>query len=526
MSLNDHECKIRFSLPRKNLLSQYITATEVALSRARFMETTSLVVLQALVIHLLSVRDIYTPRAVWSLTGVAIRIAQSMGLERDGVFSGTSPFETEIRRRVWWQLKTHDHRIAELCGLSKFRDLNISSESTKWPTNVNDEQLYPGMSSPLAESKTLTDFAFVALKYELVKFTASRVDQFRQQGKNSTQWDGDLASGGNTVQTEEELSEIEGLLEMNYLRYCDPSQPLQFMTMLMARAAMNTIRFLKHHPRRWASIEQTTLSERQWVWEVSIKLLGQYTTFQSSPQLKQFAWYAPFVMQWHTFIHILDTLRANPLIGDAEKAWELIGNTYENNPAMVVDTRKPIHVAVGSLCLKAYKCREAALLHSNTKHPPPTPEFILKLRQQQEAVKAKRQARSAKRSHTEDPVHHGWARVRDMGPRPDAGVISSTDTLTSTHAHQSTPSQSLNVAQTGDYATEIDSFWYINGFDDGQVDTVMDGNDMNLDFMLARDRDLDANSSQSVNWEQWDTWLAESNATLSFSSTQDMGTDT
>ena len=27
---------------------------------------------------------IYEPRAVWSLTGVAVRIAQSMGLERDG----------------------------------------------------------------------------------------------------------------------------------------------------------------------------------------------------------------------------------------------------------------------------------------------------------------------------------------------------------------------------------------------------------------------------------------------------------
>ena len=61
------------------------------------MGTTSLVVLQALVLHLLSVRDIYEPRAVWSLTGVAVRIAQGMGLERDGVFLGLPPFETEMR---------------------------------------------------------------------------------------------------------------------------------------------------------------------------------------------------------------------------------------------------------------------------------------------------------------------------------------------------------------------------------------------------------------------------------------------
>lgn len=91
----------------------------------------SLVVLQALVLHLLSVRDIYKPHTLWSLTSVAVRIAQSMGLERDGVSLGLPPFETEMQRRIWWLLKTHDFRTAELCGLAKFRDLDTGAESTK-----------------------------------------------------------------------------------------------------------------------------------------------------------------------------------------------------------------------------------------------------------------------------------------------------------------------------------------------------------------------------------------------------------
>ena len=524
MSLNDDECKQRLCEPRKTLLSRYITATKVALLRARFMGTTSLVVLQALVLHLLSVRDIYEPRAVWSLTGVAVRIAQGMGLERDGVFLGLSPFETEMRRRIWWLLKTHDFRIAELCGLHKFRDLDIGPNSTKRPTNVNDDQLYPGMPSLMADSETLTDTAFVALRYELVHFAAARVAKFRQQEKNSSQWDQDLASGGDKVETDEAFKEIEGLLEIKYLRYCDPSQPLHLITMLMARASMNTIRFLTHHPRRWASIKQTPLSERQWVWEVSIKLLEQHNMLQSNALLKQFAWHAAFVMQWHSFIHVLDTLRANPLVANAEKAWELIGNTYENNPAMVFDTRKPIYVAVGSLCLEAYSARAAVLLQKRNMCPSATPEFILQLRQQRELAKAKRQAQIAKSSQADDAVPHGRARAHDKGPRrPAAGAIYSSDTLESTHPHKSATSHQPSLAQTGGGTTDGDPFWFINGFDDSQVDSLNDAMDMDLDFMLAPDHSVEGNTSQTIPWDQWDTWLAESNAMLPFSLARDLG---
>ena len=283
MSLNDDKYKRRLGEPRKTLLSRYVTSTEAALSRARFMGTTSVVVLQALVIHLLSVQDTYEPRAIWSLRGVAIRIAQGMGLERDGTFLGLPPFQSEMRRRIWWFLKTHDYRIAEFCGVPKFRDLEMGPHSTKLPTNVNDDQLYPGMSSVPKDSKALTNMAFVALRYELVNFTASRVAKFRQQGKNFSQWDGDLASVSDKDEPDETFRKVEGLLETKYLRYCDPSQPLHLMTMLTARASMNTIRFMTHHPRRWASIEQTPLAERQFVWDVSIKLLEQYNMLQSNP---------------------------------------------------------------------------------------------------------------------------------------------------------------------------------------------------------------------------------------------------
>jgi hypothetical protein len=208
---------------------------------------------------------------------------KARALSATGFLLGLSPFEAEMRQRVWWLLKTHDHRTAKLCSLSNFRELDMRPDSTKWPTNVNDDQLYPDMPSPLPDSKALTAMAFVAVKYELVNFTVGRIAKFRQQRKNFSQWDRDLASEGDKVGMDQAFGDIEGLLEMKYPRYCDPSQPSHLMTMLMARAAINTIRFLTHHPRRWASIEQTPLSERQWVRKSASKLLEQHNMLQSNP---------------------------------------------------------------------------------------------------------------------------------------------------------------------------------------------------------------------------------------------------
>ena len=502
MSLKDDDCRQRLGESRKTLLSRYIAATKAALSRAKFMGTMSPVVLQALVLHLLSVRDIYEPRAVWSLTGVAVRIAQSMGLERDGESLGLPPFETEIRRRIWWLLKSHDFRTAELCGLAKFRDLDTGAESTKWPTNVNDDQLYPDMPSLVAESNTLTDIVFIAVKCEITKFTVGRIATFRQQGKNPSQFHLN-ASGSDKVELDEALREVEEIIETKYIRYCDPSQPLHLMTMLMARLFVNYLCFLTHHPRRWASIEQTPLSERQRVWEISIKLLEQHSMVQSNPLLKQFAWHGIYFQQWHAFIHVLDTLRANPLVAEAEKAWQLIGNIYENSPDMIFDTKMPIHVAVGNLCLKAYGDREAALQNGNT-FPPPTPEFILQLRQQREIAKIKRQVRDAKSSRPKDLVSHGQANARHMDPKPDAGVTHLSDT------QQSTTSHPPSLTQPGG-ASEGDPFWFIKGFDDSQVGNLDDVMNMDPDFMLAQDYSVEDNGTQPITWEQWDAWLANSN---------------
>lgn len=454
------------------------------------MATMSLVVLQALVLHIISVRDIYEPRAIWSITGVAVRIAQGMGLERDGAALGLPPFETEIRRRIWWTLKNHDFRTAELCGLTKFRDLDMGPDSTKGPTNINDDQLYPGMPSlPVGEPNKLTDVVFIALKHEFASCAAGRIAKFRHQGKGSSQWD--LHRETDRVEMKEYFKKIEENLETNYIRHCDPSKPLHLVTMLIARFSINTIHFIIYHPRRWTSLEQTPLPVRQRIWEISINLLEQYNMMLSNPQLSRFAWHAAYYQQWHATIHVLDTLRANPRLPEAEKAWQLICTIYEHTP---LDTKKPIHTAVGNLCLKAYAEWEAVYQSF------PTPEFISQLRQQREASRAKKQA---KRCLPDAPENHGRSRSRNGGLNTDifhlAGNLQDASLQEGANAYMS------NVSQPGG-STGENLNWLINGFENLEDVLTMDQNDL-----LTRELNTGTNFAGTITWDQWDAWLADSN---------------
>lgn len=71
-------------------------------------------VLQAFVIFLAVLRRNDNARVVWTLTGLAVRIAQVIGVHRDGIYFGLVPFEVEMRRRLWWQVCLLDARASQV----------------------------------------------------------------------------------------------------------------------------------------------------------------------------------------------------------------------------------------------------------------------------------------------------------------------------------------------------------------------------------------------------------------------------
>ena len=162
ISLTAEECKNLLQQDREIALKRYRFGVEQALAKTDFLGTQELVVLQAFTLFLICVRRYDDTRFVWSLTGVAIRSATSLGIHRDGSQFGLNPFETELRRRLWWQICTLDSRASEDQGTEP--SIVDAAFDSKIPRNINDTDIWPGMKEPPEDRVGFTDMSFVLVR--------------------------------------------------------------------------------------------------------------------------------------------------------------------------------------------------------------------------------------------------------------------------------------------------------------------------------------------------------------------------
>jgi hypothetical protein len=228
---------------------------------------------------------------------------------------------------------------------------------------------------------------------------------------------------------------------------------------------------------------------------------------QSSLQLRHFAWSVPYFIQWHAVIHVLDTLRADPFHLDAVKAWRLIDSLYENNSKLLLSTNRPILMAVGNLCLKAFSARAAALTKEGRRafHPP---EYIIKLREQREVAKTRINAVIAtskgqevldgkERLVTAD-VDATWS---DTNPRSAGAMVEA-------QPKQCPVSQPPTSYTQGSAWTRDDTFWLSDALrHDSFAGGTADMMHRDTDAILAQDYCHDTPNGEVIDWAQWDAWL-------------------
>jgi hypothetical protein len=258
MSMDEDDCQKLFNESKGVVLARFQSGARQALRTAGYLRSSDIVVLQAFTLYLVgllyslsrlswlthlklsSLQMTVDPRSLYCLTGVAIRIAQRMGLSTDGTTYGIPPFEVEMRRRLWWQIVLIDNRVAELSGVGY--SFSTYSSTTKLPSNINDSDLFPDMRDPPVERPGITEMIFVRLRCEV----AQLINQSRTRPGTLTVEDGTI-------------DEFEQRLEREYLNHCDPLIPLHFMSMMMARSALCKLRMGLRH-QHWL-LRNTHLSD-------------------------------------------------------------------------------------------------------------------------------------------------------------------------------------------------------------------------------------------------------------------------
>ncbi|KAJ0117153.1 C6 zinc finger domain-containing protein [Diaporthe amygdali] len=167
VSMTKDECEEVLGIPREKALAKFSAGLRSCMIRLGFLKTHDLFTLQALVIYLISLQGRYNRHASWILNGVVIRIAQKMGLHRDGELLGLKPFETEMRRRLWWQIIMLDSKYAILSGLS--HTLLPRGWDTKEPKNISDADLLPSATEPIQDQEGPTDMILVLAVFKIAK---------------------------------------------------------------------------------------------------------------------------------------------------------------------------------------------------------------------------------------------------------------------------------------------------------------------------------------------------------------------
>ena len=312
---NKAQVSTSMNAEKEYLLRRYRFAVEQALAKARFLDTAEIVTLQAFVLFLVCVRSHDDTRFVWTLTGLAIRLAQALGLHRDGTKFGISPFNTEMRRRLWWQICILDVRASEDHGF----ELSTQDQSfdTEFPLSINDTDIQPETTEAPVPAVGVSEMTPCLIRIEVCHLTRRLF--YTSPGNSS------LPAKSEPLSFEERERIVKGTsdhMEEHYLQHCAYAGPMYWSAAVVCRLILAKTSLLIYqpltHPAKPNSLPQGTKDR---LFMASIEIIEYARTLQSDPTSTQFSWLFKTYTQWHAVAYILTELAVRPPSPIVDRAW-------------------------------------------------------------------------------------------------------------------------------------------------------------------------------------------------------------
>ncbi|KAJ9409791.1 transcriptional regulator family: Fungal Specific TF [Paecilomyces variotii] len=296
----------------QSALQRYRFATQQALARAGFLQSRNLPLLQASVLFLTCLRQPGDAEFVWTMTAAIYRMAQGLGLHRDGSAFGLNPFETEIRRRLWWHIYLLDWQTAEYHAIGS--QIKEGSYDTKLPLNINDSDLSPETMEMPEEHNGFTEMTFCLLRCEMT------VAHCRLPHVTSTKGPVMLALEEHIY----ELAKIQVHLQEKYLRFCELSVPIQWVTDTVVRMVFARS-WLVAHFSQWMSKEiPLDSSLREQMFQTAIEVVELAYLLETDDRTVKWSWFFEAYMQWHAAAFILAELCDRQCSPEAHRAWSVV----------------------------------------------------------------------------------------------------------------------------------------------------------------------------------------------------------
>lgn len=237
------------------------------------------------------------------------------------------------------------------------------------PVSLNDFDLQPEMKDPPVVQERSSEAVFAVVRSEMgefVRHSAFHLD-FVSPALKSVAKDvqgGHVPEGG-------ELVALEKMIEDNYLNFCNPENPLHFMTIWTARGYLAKNRLLEHYSRYPRSSVQQTDVQRDAAISHALSMLECDTNIKTSPLTKRYRWFVEFHFPFFAYIHIVQDLRLRPFGDHAERCWETMSDNYEARFVVLGRDDNPLFKVFTKLILRAWEAREVIIRQSGTPLVPP-----------------------------------------------------------------------------------------------------------------------------------------------------------
>ncbi|KAJ5634664.1 hypothetical protein N7528_002506 [Penicillium herquei] len=329
-SMSEKQCTEKMSQDQSSLREYYKFATQQALARAGFLRSRSLKVLQASVLFLICLRSREDADFVLTMVAAIHRMAQTMGLNREKTFEGLSPFEIEMRRRLWWHIYLLDSQSSELHSIGT--QIIEGEFDTEKPLNIDDSDISPDSTETPHSRVGFTEMTFCLLRIEMiVHYRRSALVGYRKSDNKDTRRNADIIE-----KRLRELEELHCYLSDHYLRFCDLSVPIQWVTATIIRLALARLWLTANFSNEPAtdlvsSIEvvQKDLNRDQ-LFATALEVVEFALLLEADSRTIKWAWFFEGYPQWLAAAIVLLELCSRERTVETDRAWHVVQTAVEN----------------------------------------------------------------------------------------------------------------------------------------------------------------------------------------------------
>ncbi|KAJ6109385.1 hypothetical protein N7486_001620 [Penicillium sp. IBT 16267x] len=297
-------------------MDRYRQGIEIAMYRCSFLDSPTVTSLQGLAIYLTCLRYSNSGRSGFTLRGLAIRAAQSIGLHRDGKHFKLSPLECEIRRRLWWMLVTTDCRMAEDHGITVTE--HEYGGDTQLPANIDDLNLTETSTEPVPSQPRWTEmtFALIISEFNKMWLPMARATVDSEEG----------------TRPEQLIVEFRNRLQEKYVQYGDLDIPIQRIGFLLSQVLVAKAEVhLRQKVLQTASPSSSAvdIEAAQEILGMACDALNLGLRMYQDELLHGFRWLTSTYTQFHLLTYILWHLCVFPTGPFVEEAWRGVNTHFE-----------------------------------------------------------------------------------------------------------------------------------------------------------------------------------------------------